>query len=161
MAVGLSCNHPPHFPLGYLASHLHQEKALAALIVVAREKKQRISTDGGGAAWPNPFATLNLDSFPEGASAPQQPHPKEPKKRIERLLLRRETAHRGGKTVLVLERFSPQWDPAKLDQLLQELKSTLGCGGKVVEGKIQIQGELADRLIPLLQAQGLGVKRGW
>jgi translation initiation factor 1 len=138
---------------------------------VAREKKQRIATDAGPALQTNPFAALEIqgrkvsqtgrDTRPEC-----QPHPKRPSEplgptRNEQLLLRRSTAHRGGKTVLVLDGFSPAWNGARLENLLRELKASLGCGGKVEAGTLELQGELADRLIPLLEARGLAIKRGW
>ena len=74
---------------------------------------------------------------------------------------RRSTARRGGKTVLVLEGFSPAWNAAKLESLLHELKTSLGCGGKVEARTLALHGELADRLIPLLETRGFAIKRGW
>ena len=127
---------------------------------MAREKKQRVSTEAAPELRTNPFASLDLGPLRDGpANAPAQAAPKkEPK---EHLLLRRSTAHRGGKTVLVLEGFSPAWSAAKLDTLLRELKSALGCGGKLENRTLELQGELADRLIPLLESRGFAVKRGW
>ncbi|MBU3665838.1 MAG: translation initiation factor [Chthoniobacterales bacterium] len=108
----------------------------------------------------NPFASLDLGPLRDApAESATRPAPKkEPK---ERLLLRRETAHRGGKTVLVLEAFSPAWSTAKLEDLLHDLKTALGCGGKTFGRKIEIQGDQPDRLQPLLEARGFTVKRGW
>ena len=80
---------------------------------------------------------------------------------VKELLLRRSTAHRGGKTVLILKGFSPAWSEAKLEDLLQELKQSLGCGGKLENRNLELQGELAERLIPLLEARGFTIKRGW
>ncbi len=129
---------------------------------MAREKKQRIATDAGPAAWVNPFAALDLQgraSEAEGAGVPPVTTRSTPPK--ERLLLRRETAHRGGKTVLVLEGFSPAWTEPKLASLLHDLKSALGCGGKQSDRKLEIQGEQAERLKPLLVTRGFEVKQGW
>ncbi len=130
---------------------------------MGREKKHRIATDAGPTAWANPFASLDLGPLPEGPSAPPEARatPPVPSAKKERLLLRRETAHRGGKTVLVLEGFSPAWTEPKLTSLLHELKSALGCGGKLSDRKLEIQGEQADRLKPLLAARGFEVKQGW
>ena len=127
---------------------------------MAREKKQRVSTEAAPELRTNPFASLDLGPLRDApASPPTADNPKkEPK---ERLLLRRSTAHRGGKTVLVLEGFSPAWSESKLDALLRELKSALGCGGKIENRTLELQGELADRLIPLLESRGFAVKRGW
>jgi 6-phosphogluconate dehydrogenase len=49
----------------------------------------------------------------------------------------------------VLEGFSPVWSATKLESLLHELKTSLGCGGKIENRTLELQGELADRLIPL------------
>ena len=128
---------------------------------MAREKKQRIATDAAPELRTNPFAALDLGPLRD---APSQPTPSQaaPKKEpTERLILRRSTAHRGGKTVLVLEGFSPAWNAPKLESLLHELKSSLGCGGKIENRALELQGELADRLIPLLESRGFAVKRGW
>jgi translation initiation factor 1 len=98
----------------------------------------------------------------EGPSIPPPTASPSPKKEPnERLLLRRSTAHRGGKTVLVLEGFSPAWSAPKLEALLHELKTSLGCGGKIESRTLELQGELADRLIPLLESRSFTVKRGW
>jgi len=128
---------------------------------VAREKKKRIATDAAPELRTNPFASLDLGPLREGANiqTPTSPAPK--KEPTERLLLRRSTAHRGGKTVLVLEGFSPAWNATKLENLLRELKASLGCGGQLNGRTLEIQGELADRLQPLLQSLGFTVKRGW
>ncbi len=136
-----------------------------------REKKQRIATEAAPAAFASPFATLDLPGRelpPEGrdprpAGPPQDQRPSEPLGPTfqERLLLRRSTAHRGGKTVLVLEGFSPAWSEAKLESLLHDLKTSLGCGGQIESRTLALQGELTDRLIPLLKSRGFAVKRGW
>ena len=128
---------------------------------MAREKKGRIATDAGPSAFANPFASLDLGPLREAsATAPQSPPAtkKEPK---ERLLLRRSTAHRGGKTVLIIEGFSTAWNERKLETLLHELKASLGCGGKIETRTLELQGDQPDRLQPLLEARGFAVKRGW
>ena len=126
-----------------------------------REKKQRIATDAAPELRTNPFATLDLGPLRE---APDTPTPAEsaPKKEpTERLLLRRSTAHRGGKTVLVLEGFSAPWNESKLEDLLRELKASLGCGGQLNGRTLEVQGDQPDRLQPLLESRGFLIKRGW
>lgn len=130
---------------------------------MAREKKQRIATEAAPEMKVNPFASLAIDAFPaspnvETGAPPVRNPPPTPKDRI---LLRRSTAHRGGKTVLVLEGFGPSWTDLELRDLLHELKAKLGCGGKLEGRTVEIQGEQADRLQPLLEARGFTVKRGW
>ena len=128
---------------------------------MAREKKQRIATDAAPELRTNPFASLDLGPLREGPNLPPPTSPAPKKEPTERLLLRRSTAHRGGKTVLVLEGFSPAWNAAKLEDLLRELKASLGCGGKVDGHSLEIQGDQPDRLQPALESRGFVIKRGW
>jgi translation initiation factor 1 len=138
---------------------------------VAREKKHRIATEAAPELRINPFAALEIqgrelpsdgrDTRP--ACPPTSERPGEPPGPTakERFLLRRSTAHRGGKTVLILEGFSPAWTTPKLETLLHDLKTSLGCGGKIEARTLELQGELADRLLPLLESRGFAIKRGW
>ena len=128
---------------------------------MARQKKQRIATDAAPELRVNPFAALDLGPLREGPDIPTSAQVTRKKESIERLLLRRSTAHRGGKTVLVLEGFSPAWNATKLDDLLRELKASLGCGGKVDGRTLEIQGDQPERLQPLLESRGFSIKRGW
>jgi len=128
---------------------------------VPREKKQRIATDAAPELRTNPFAALDLGALREAPSAPTTAQSAPKKDPIERLLLRRSTAHRGGKTVLILEGFSSAWSATKLESLLHDLKKSLGCGGKVEAHTIEIQGDQPDRLQPLLESHGFSIKRGW
>ena len=138
---------------------------------MARENKQRIATDAALELRTNPFAALDLPGRelpPEGrdtrpACPSQHQRPSEPlgPTPTERLLLRRSTAHRGGKTVLVLEGFSTAWTNPKLEALLHDLKTWLGCGGTVKDRALELQGDQPDRLIPLLESRGFTIRRGW
>ena len=138
---------------------------------MARENKQRIATEAAPELRTNPFAQLEIQgrelASPDRDTRPAYPPPSKrpgepPGPTVkEKLLLRRSTAHRGGKTVLVLEGFTPAWSAAKLESLLHELKTSLGCGGKIESRTLELQGELADRLIPLLESRSFTVKRGW
>jgi translation initiation factor 1 len=128
---------------------------------VAREKKQRIATDAAPELRTSPFASLDLGPLREGPNLPPPTSLAPTKEPTERLLLRRSTAHRGGKTVLVLEGFSPAWNAAKLDDLLRKLKASLGCGGQLNGRTLEIQGDQPNRLIPLLESRGFTIKRGW
>ena len=128
---------------------------------MAREKKQRIATDAAPELRTNPFASLDLGPLREAPDTPTLGQSAPKKEPVERLLLRRSTAHRGGKTVLVLEGFSPAWNASKLEDLLRELKASLGCGGQLNDRTLEIQGDQPDRLQPLLESRGFAVKRGW
>jgi translation initiation factor 1 len=69
----------------------------------------------------------------------------------------RETSGRGGKAVTVVRGLP--LDAAALTQLGKQLKAACGTGGTVKDGVIEIQGDHADKLVALLQAQGYAVKR--
>ncbi|MFM6171746.1 MAG: translation initiation factor [Sphaerospermopsis kisseleviana] len=128
---------------------------------MAREKKQRIATEAAPELRTNPFASLDLGPLREGPNIPPPTSPAPKKEPIERLLLRRSTARRGGKTVLILEGFSPGWNESKLEDLLRELKASLGCGGQINGRTLEIQGDQPDRLQPLLESRGFVIRRGW
>lgn len=70
--------------------------------------------------------------------------------------LRIEKTGRGGKTVTVVDNL-PNND-AFLKDLCQDLKRACGTGGTVVEGVIELQGDLRDRVRARLTAKGIAVK---
>jgi translation initiation factor 1 len=70
--------------------------------------------------------------------------------------LRVEKAGRGGKTVSVV--YDLPRNSAFLKQLCQELKRACGTGGTVVEGAVELQGDLRERIRELLLKKGFGVK---
>ena len=70
--------------------------------------------------------------------------------------LRMEKAGRNGKTVTVVDGL-PR-NAAFLKELSSELKRACGTGGAVVEGTIELQGDLRDRVRDVLQKRGYLVK---
>jgi translation initiation factor 1 len=70
--------------------------------------------------------------------------------------LRIERAKRRGKTVTVVEGLPRNGQ--LLRSLAKELKRVCGTGGAVVEDRVELQGDLRDRLRPLLVAKGWTVK---
>jgi len=68
----------------------------------------------------------------------------------------RESKGRGGKTVTLVRGLA--LDEAALAALGQKLKAACGSGGTVKDGVIEVQGEHRERIVQLLQAQGLPVK---
>jgi translation initiation factor 1 len=69
----------------------------------------------------------------------------------------RETSGRGGKAVTVVRGLP--LDAAALTQLGKQLKAACGTGGTVKDGLIEVQGDHADKVLALLQAQGYAAKR--
>jgi translation initiation factor 1 len=70
--------------------------------------------------------------------------------------LRAEKKGRGGKTVTVVYGLPANDDFLK--KLCQDLKRTCGTGGTVVDGGIELQGDLRERVRAALEAQGYVVK---
>lgn len=76
-----------------------------------------------------------------------------------RVVLARETKHRGGKAVVIVRGLVqlPAWDDAAIEQLAKELKRSLGCGGTVEDGEIVVQGDRPAQVAEWLRAQGFRV----
>ncbi len=70
--------------------------------------------------------------------------------------LRMEKTGRGGKTVTVV--YGLPDNQSFLKELSTELKRACGTGGAVVEGGVEIQGELRDRIRDVLTKKGWTVK---
>ena len=67
-----------------------------------------------------------------------------------------EKAGRGGKMVTIVDGL-PDND-VFLKELSQDLKRACGTGGAVLEGAVQLQGDVRDRIRPVLAAKGYTVK---
>lgn len=124
-------------------------------------KKQKLDLNPTGAGLSNPFAALNLTGLPAGETVPC-PAPAnagevaKPSK-FGRVVLRREKAHRGGKTVIVIHDFAPNIGQRYIESLAGKLKATCGCGGTTREREIEIQGDQPGRIRALLEAEGFRV----
>ena len=70
--------------------------------------------------------------------------------------LRMEKKGRGGKTVTLV--YGLPQNEAFLKELSQELKRACGTGGAVVEGGVELQGDLRDRVREVLEKKGYVVK---
>jgi translation initiation factor 1 len=69
----------------------------------------------------------------------------------------RETKGRGGKAVTLVRGLA--LGEAALITLGKQLRTACGAGGTVKDGVIEVQGDHCERVIDLLKAQGLTVKR--
>ncbi len=87
------------------------------------------------------------------------PKPAEAAKSRGRLILRRETKHRGGKTVVIVAGFAqlPGVSERELAELLQALKQRLGCGGSVLTRELLLQGDRPAQVAALLREHGFRV----
>ena len=67
-----------------------------------------------------------------------------------------EKAGRGGKMVTIVDGLPDNAELLK--NLSYELKRACGTGGTVLEGAVQLQGDVRDRIRPVLAARGFTVK---
>jgi len=106
----------------------------------------------------NPFAGI-APAKPVESSEPAPVLPSTSAARRGRVVLARETKHRGGKAVVIIRGLAqlPAWDDTAIEQLAKELKRSLGCGGTAVEGEIVIQGDRPAQVAEWLRAQGFRV----
>ena len=121
--------------------------------------KDRIAVNGPQGGLNAAFAGLHLDGLPVGPEISwPEPHLKSgPPVKSGRVVLRRETAHRGGKTVLVVDGFGSQHSEAMIEALGKRLRNGCGCGGTVRERVIELQGNQPARVRELLEAEGFQV----
>jgi translation initiation factor 1 len=122
-------------------------------------RKPRLDLSPTGAGLQSPFAGLNAAGLPAGTASPAPPARREPPKpsKFGRVVLRREKAHRGGKTVIVIHDFAPNIGLAYLESLAGKLKAACACGGTLRERTIEIQGDQPARIRALLEQEGFQV----
>ena len=82
--------------------------------------------------------------------------PPKPKK-SGRVVLRRETAHRGGRTVIVIHDFPTHFTTNALEDLARKLRHALGTGGTVRERTIEMQGDQPGKIRAFLEGAGFQV----
>ena len=70
----------------------------------------------------------------------------------QRLRIRFETKHRGGKTVTLVQDFVGKEED--LEELGKKLKNYCGTGGSVKDGEIIIQGDQSDKVLQWLLKNG-------
>lgn len=130
---------------------------------MGRETKKRIETDAAAQARSGlnsgAFASLNLPDLP--AAPPSEPAaaPSAPAKlwKMGRVVLRRETAQRGGKVVIVIDDFATHLPASVIETLAKKLRQACGTGGTVRGRVIEIQGDQPAKIRTLLEAEGFQV----
>ena len=114
----------------------------------------------------NPFANLQIDRLPLGEpdkKALSSAQPSRPDAvfsagmKLGRVVLRRETAHRGGKTVVVIDQFAPNISGKQIHALAKKLRSACGCGGTTKQRSIELQGNHIEKIRQLLEQEGFRV----
>ena len=74
-----------------------------------------------------------------------------------RVVLRRERAHRGGKTVIVIDDFATHLPASVIETVAKTLRAACGCGGAVKGRQVEIQGDQPARVRAALEAEGFQV----
>ena len=116
-------------------------------------------TSGGQNLSQSAFGALNLTGLPSGPAVPVPEAVPEKVAKPGKVHLRIEKSGRSGKTVTVLfgegvERL----DAAGREGLLKSLKGSLGCGGTVEGGTLELQGDVRERACARLRALGWPAK---
>jgi translation initiation factor 1 len=76
-------------------------------------------------------------------------------------VLRRERAHRGGKTVIVIDDFATHLPISVIEKTAKKIRLACGCGGTVKDRAIEIQGDQPGKIRAILETEGFlvaGVK---
>jgi len=132
----------------------------------AQEKSRLDVSTPAPALKHNPFAALVGADPPPNEPPPSlpakpadRPAPAPAVKPLGRLILRRETKHRGGKTVVIVSGFAQLSgiSDRALEELLQELKHRLGCGGSITARELLLQGDRPAQVAALLRERGFRV----
>ena len=96
--------------------------------------------------WPQRSCMCSRQQRPAGAAVPERIVAK----------LRMEKAGRGGKTVTVV--YDLPRNEAFLKDLAHKLKRECGTGGTFTEDRVELQGEMRDKVRGILQRLGFTVK---
>lgn len=130
---------------------------------MAREEKKRVDTNAAASQRPGlnaAFAALNVPDLPAGPEPKPAPIPPDsPQKvwKMGRVVLRRELARRGGKTVIVVDDFATHLPVSVIETIAKKIRTTCGCGGTVKGRTIEVQGDQPDRVRTVLEAEGFQV----
>lgn len=124
----------------------------------AAAKNKKIATNASQAGLNAPFAHLDvpgLRSDPETSAAPAPPTA--PLWKLGRVVLRRELARRGGKTVIVVHDFATHLPQSVIEATAKTIRQSCGCGGTVKGRAIEVQGDQPARVCAVLEAEGFRV----
>jgi translation initiation factor 1 len=120
-------------------------------------KRERIPVNPAPTGLNAAFAGLSLGGLPPGPPPPAAVAKPEQKPKKGRVVLRRETARRGGKCVSVIDDFPTHFRLSEIEEIARALRGACGCGGTVKDRKIEIQGEQIAKIRELLESDGFQV----
>jgi translation initiation factor 1 len=123
-------------------------------------KKDHITLGDSQSLGNNPFAALlegsPTPSAPSGNTStvtPPAPSTEWTLASLPRVVLRMERKGHGGKTVTVLTGFEAP--PGALKKLSRQLKKQMGCGARIMDSDVVLQGDLRERVRAWLLSQGV------
>jgi translation initiation factor 1 len=121
--------------------------------------RKKIATNQPQAGLNQAFARMEISGLPEGDVAPSPSVREGPGTiwKLGRVVLRRETAHRGGKTVIVVHDFATHLPITVIEAVAKKLRQQCGCGAAVKGRTIEIQGDQPTRIRAVLEAEGFKV----
>lgn len=118
---------------------------------MARKKGDVVDTSGARPLTHNPFAALGPAAPREEAPRPATVEPSaEPLRLTDKIVVRRETKGRGGKTVTRIRGLPA----AHREALADRMKRALGCGASLDGEDVLLHGSLVERAADWLAAQG-------
>jgi translation initiation factor 1 len=123
------------------------------------EKPNRVEVNPeqqGLAGFGKALAGLNLGPLPPSPATPA-PAERQKAKRLGRVVLRRETAHRGGRTVIVIHDFPTTMTKPALEDLARDLRHAIGTGGTLRDRTIEMQGDQPGKIRAFLEKLGFQV----
>jgi translation initiation factor 1 len=123
------------------------------------EPKKKIATNQPQAGLNQAFASLDLRGLPSEGPAPDRTKNSGPGAiwKLGRVVLRKETAHRGGKTVIIVHDFATHLPVSVIETVAKKIRQQCGCGGAVKGRTIEIQGDQAGRIRAVLEDEGFKV----
>jgi translation initiation factor 1 len=98
---------------------------------------------------------INLTKLPPGPE--ESPDISQPLWKLGRVVLRRERAHRSGKTVIVIDDFATHLPISVIEKTAKKIRVACGCGGTLRDRAIEIQGDQPGKIRAVLEAEGYQV----
>ncbi len=125
-----------------------------------REEKERLDTNAAQsprAGLNAAFAGLAVPNLPAGPAPGAAAESPQAIWKMGRVVLRRETARRGGKTVIVIHDFATHLPVSVIETIAKKVRTVCGCGGAVKGRTIEIQGDQPGKIRAVLEAEGFQV----
>ena len=125
-----------------------------------REERKRLDTNAAKsprAGLNTAFAGLDLPNLPAGPEPAAAAESPQAIWKMGRVVLRKETARRGGKTVIVIHDFATHLPVSVIETIAKKVRSTCGCGGAVKDRTVEIQGDQPGKIRAVLEAEGFEV----